>query len=571
MPVMHDIPTPANPVRSRLVRLSVIVVTILGALVRIWYQRGRSFAGDEVGTLIGLGATYRYLVTHYVNWLSMNYYIVGLKFVADTFGRNPWILTAPSLLGNVAAIPLTYLVGRRFAPERIAAMAAAIVAFNPYVIDFAPLIRAYSIHLALSLLTILFYERWRDSRSWRAGTACAITALFMCLNHMVGVYTVAAIAALETISLCADLKTGAWPALRARFSLIVPMLAIAVLLACSVSLYYAELKMVNAQFTTRPPGNVSYIVPMTALFFGGEWSGFAYGILIVLGCAGVVRAHLVRPAVAAFFLAPVILMAMQGVAHLSSAYARFDIGMVPFCALLVAAGISFLCDWMPWGSWISGTACALLLALFSTPALLAMQREKIATPWRKVHDYLAVTVRPGDMVVGSILDLLSVAGTFLDTPDPLTRAVPSINTHPSPLATLLGPGAFRLSQIALFRYDDFSQLPDAAFTSSTVFSIASDSKIHSQTPTHHQGSIQVLAYTGPKAQVLAHMAADLAATTRDKRDPVFISYYLFLGSLSKALNRPTDAEHYDRMALESLLALEHQWQGIPYRMLPDRG
>jgi hypothetical protein len=544
----------------------VMAATVLGAVIRILYQKGRSFTGDEVGTLIFMHCTPGYIVTHYGVWLSMNYYILGLKSFAHVFGMNPWVLTAPSLAGNIAAIPLTYLVGKRFAPARIAAMGAVIVAFNPYVIEFAPQIRAYSTHLALSLLAVLLYLRWRDAKSWRRGIAFAVAALLLCLDHMVGIYTVAAIAGLEAVRLVRDFRSLRWRALDARWSLVIPMLGVAAILAFTVALYHAQLKLTNAQFTRPPPGNVTYLVPVFSFFFGGDYSGFAYSILMLAGCVAVIKQRLVRAEATAFLCTPVILMALQGVSHLPSAFARFDIALVPYCALLVAAGISFIFGQIPFGKWLGWITCAVLVGSFSTPTLIAMQREKEEHQWCRVDKYLATTIRPGDLVVGSVLDVISVAGVLLENGAPPVRQIKEVDSRPFAVDSIMGPQSFRGSHITLYTVSPLAQLPDSAFASHKVYFIASDLHVRTDTPLEKEGKISVLTYSGTKTEVLDKIAADLAASTNNRRDPSLITYYLMLQNLSQALNRPTDAEHYRAMSLDCVIRMEHKWQGIPYEL-----
>lgn len=544
----------------------VMAATVLGAVIRILYQKGRSFTGDEVGTLIFMNSTPAYILTHYGAWLSMNYYILSLKGLAHVFGMNPWVLTAPSLAGNIAAIPLTYLVGKRFAPARIAAMGAVIVAFNPYVIEFAPLIRAYSTHLAFSLLAVLLYLRWRDAKSWRRGLAFAAAALLLCLDHMVGVYTIAAIAGLEAVCLAREFRSLRWRALDARWSLLIPMLGVAAILAVTVALYHEQLKLTNAQFTRPPPGNVTYLVPMFSFFFGGDFSGFAYAILMLAGCVAVIKLRLVRAEATVFLCTPVILMALQGVSHLPSAFARFDIAMVPYCALLVAAGICFIFDQIPFGAWLGWIMCVILLGSFSTPALIAMQREKEEHQWSRVDKYLASTVHPGDLVVGSILDVISVAGVLLENGAPPVREIKEVDSRPFAVDSIMGPQSFQGSHITLFTVPPLTQLDDNFFANHKVYFIASDLHVRTDTPQQKEGRISVLTYSGTKTEVLDKMASDLASATNNRRDPALITYYLMLQNLSQVLNRPTDAEHYRAMSLDCVIRLEHRWQAIPYEL-----
>jgi len=368
--------------------------------------------------------------------------------------------------------------------------------------------------------------------------------------------------------LARDFKSRGVRAIDARWSLLIPMIGVIAVLAISVSLYYPELKLTNAEYTCPRPGNVSYLVPMFALYFGGEYAGFFYSILLLGGVVAVVQQRLVRLEAAAFIVAPVVLMVLQGVAHLPGAFARFDIGMLPYLALLIAAGISFIAGWLPSGigPWAGGAMCAIVLAGCGAPELIAMQREKSEKPWARVQKYLAATIQPGDEVVGSIVDVIAVAGPFLETRSPLAGDIPQINSSPSGMAAITGPNSFRDSPVALFTMPLFVALPDSAVVSHKVYFITSDAKIHSGAPQHREGKITVCVYSGSKTEILNKMASDLAATTDNRTEPKMISYYLMLQVLSNQLGRPVDAEHYRAMALDCVLRMEQKERRLPYSM-----
>ena len=110
-----------------------------------------------------------YLLTHFSGWLTMNYFILAEKGVARLTGTEGWPLECLPLLGGIAAIPLTAGLARRLGGTRLALTAAALAAFNPYLVRFSPVLRAYAPLAALAVLAVDLFFRWREARTWAAG------------------------------------------------------------------------------------------------------------------------------------------------------------------------------------------------------------------------------------------------------------------------------------------------------------------------------------------------------------------------------------------------------------------
>jgi hypothetical protein len=87
-------------------RWALVGFIALAAALRVVYQTGRPFTGDEVGTLAYLSRDYRYLLTHFDTWLTMDYYLALAKALSEATGGARWALIAPSLVAGIAAVPL---------------------------------------------------------------------------------------------------------------------------------------------------------------------------------------------------------------------------------------------------------------------------------------------------------------------------------------------------------------------------------------------------------------------------------------------------------------------------------
>jgi mannosyltransferase len=114
------------------------------------------------------------------------YYL--LAKLTPTFGHPAEALRAVSLLSGVAAIPLTYLIGRRTVGARAGLLASLLVALNPFLIFYATEARAYSLSLLFDLAATLALLKAIDERRgrWWAGFAvCACAAVY---SHYTAVF-----------------------------------------------------------------------------------------------------------------------------------------------------------------------------------------------------------------------------------------------------------------------------------------------------------------------------------------------------------------------------------------------
>src|SRR5262249_7739460 len=159
---------------SRGERLVLGVMCLCSLILLVALQHGRIFLGDEIGTLRYLKQTPGYILTHFRIWLTMNYFILAEKGVASLCGATDWRLTILPIAAAIAVIPLTASLALKLTGStRTALVAAALTAFNPYLIMLGPTIRAYSLFTAFSLLAINEFFRWSQWPRWWNGVRCA--------------------------------------------------------------------------------------------------------------------------------------------------------------------------------------------------------------------------------------------------------------------------------------------------------------------------------------------------------------------------------------------------------------
>lgn len=406
----------------------VACLTLAGAVARIWYQHDRPFLGDESGTLFYMRESAGYILSHYGTWLSMNYFILLEKGVASLFGTGAWTLTAVSLLAGIAAIPLTVQLALKFCAPRTALVAGALAAGNPFLINYSPVIRSYSLVVVFAIWSLLAFFRWHRWKGWGGGIHCATVLTLLCLLHLIGIYTWVLIGVLLLMELGKAARAGrakVW--LGESVTLTVPLAVGLLALVLAYSAIYPELKIINAQWTATPPTKVDYLPTVFRSFFIGGWPGLL--TLLALG-AGAWAATQEQRQLLLLWLAvfvPVFAMSWQGVAHLDWCYARFLIFCVPYLLVILAQGVAELSGLLKDKALPHALALFTLLLIASwLPNHLAALQQNKDFPWPRVETYLA-SLAPDVLVLAQPLDNIHLIRYSLDT----GRAVQTVNELPS--------------------------------------------------------------------------------------------------------------------------------------------
>jgi hypothetical protein len=142
--------------RERLAVLGITALALLSRLTVLWqpmrFDEGVSWAyyvGRSWWTIVG---TYKQPNNHV-------FYSLLAKLSAAAAAYPPWALRLPALLAGVAIIPLTWAVGRRFADDRVALLAAALSVGSTQLMLYSTNARGYTLFVALFLAMLLVADR----------------------------------------------------------------------------------------------------------------------------------------------------------------------------------------------------------------------------------------------------------------------------------------------------------------------------------------------------------------------------------------------------------------------------
>jgi 4-amino-4-deoxy-L-arabinose transferase-like glycosyltransferase len=169
-------------IAGRQVGAVLCLLTATGLALRI-PSLGDGLTGDELSTAWIVSGNSIGHVLHLVRGpdeLNPPIYFV-FAWLSAHLGSAPWLLRLPSLLAGTATIPLVYLLGAWTVGRRAGLLAAALVAFSPFMLFYSTQARAYALMTMLvvaSTLALLAAVRTGRSLWWAAYALSSCLALY---------------------------------------------------------------------------------------------------------------------------------------------------------------------------------------------------------------------------------------------------------------------------------------------------------------------------------------------------------------------------------------------------------
>ena len=385
----------------------------IGTIIRFFYHYKRPFVYDEVGTLIYLKESATFILTHFESWLTMNYFILLEKVMLKVTGGNQLFLTIVPEIAGIATIPLTAILARMVASKKTALVSATLVAFNPYLISYSGIIRAYSLLTAVSLMTIILFFKWYTNRTFKNGIYLALSCYALMLSNLNGAYTLAYIFFLAGIELLFALVK------REKndfLTLIIPLSTSMVITLISYINIVEAISHWGIPWHDTPPTSISFIHYMFSSYFGNGFYGWVSAFLMGSAIFLTIRVQnnpllILIPLIAL----SIILISIQGISHFPDAYARFLIFLVPVCVIFIAEGIVYLSAITPINNSIAITFFTALLISTWAPNFIYGYKEKIDRPWGQVATFIKNSADGNMILTNDWLSNLHLAPYFNDT------------------------------------------------------------------------------------------------------------------------------------------------------------
>jgi hypothetical protein len=134
-----------------------IVISILGRL----YFASRPEIGLDDGMSADIAALPFFTMINFFVWNepTMGLYYVLLHFWIEIAGNSPLALRMLSIVLSAAAVPTIYFLGCRLFRQSTGTIAAFLLAANATAIDFAQVIRSYSLTILLVIVSSFFFVR----------------------------------------------------------------------------------------------------------------------------------------------------------------------------------------------------------------------------------------------------------------------------------------------------------------------------------------------------------------------------------------------------------------------------
>ncbi|GEM_PF-645578 len=175
---------------DRSVVAALVAIVVAGALLRVVRLTHQSLWNDEVVTYISSAGSWWRVITQ----REENSNIPPLYYLVANTGLmlRRWLgveaaLRVPSVIAGVLSIPLLFAVVRRWLGDRVALLAAGLMAVSPFHIWYSQEARPYALLLLLSLVALLCIQialvhpgAW----GWKIAAAVATASTFYC--HTVG-------------------------------------------------------------------------------------------------------------------------------------------------------------------------------------------------------------------------------------------------------------------------------------------------------------------------------------------------------------------------------------------------
>ncbi|MEP6990651.1 MAG: hypothetical protein ABJA80_06950 [bacterium] len=359
------------------------------------------YVGRSWGTIVG---TYQHPNNHVL-------YSLLAKASAAWAGYPPWALRLPALVAGVAIVPLTWAVGRRFADDTTARIAAALSVGSTPLILYAINARGYSLVVALFLVALLAADRLRAQETtgrWLTFVACGALGLYT-IPIMLYPFGVAATwLALSARTLAAGARRRFLVRVGAAFA---AALAVAGLLYLPILRSAGVGALLGNKFVAPSPWPVFFAeAPGNFAATLGRWASplpwWATLIMLALALVGMrrpVRADRPSLALATLLWCSAVLL----VTH-RSPFVRVWLFLLPLYLLAVARGITWCASRFGGRAFVQSAAtsvalaCAMLALALGTHAVPRNDETGVFPEAERITAEMAPRLRPSDRVLAPI-------------------------------------------------------------------------------------------------------------------------------------------------------------------------
>jgi len=383
--------------------LVITALFLVGFTLRLLLAARLPFMGDECGTMINICYPFSYILTHFHCWLTMNWYIALIKLIAQVFGEGFIAVRLLSVLTGAGSVVLTGLVARRLFSGKAWIIAAALTAFNPYLVSFGAIARVYSLYVFISLVIFLLFLRWRETPSHSNCIGLSLACFALIMFNLNGVFIILWLLIVIAVEVLQRRLNRAHPDVH-QFGvkrLIIPGL----LCAFVAGLFYAqligEIRRYSSEWVVAEITSITYLPNAASLYFTTQTCTWFLGIFMLFGSYRLFRSdRFICAVLILWLLVPIVAAALLGYSFNFWDFARFFIFIVPIIFILSAYGITAIAKFFIHkyqNVIILGSG--LLFCVMWLPEInnQLLNGEKI--PFHKAYNFTATQMRTHDKIV----------------------------------------------------------------------------------------------------------------------------------------------------------------------------
>ena len=365
---------------------------VVAAIARIYFA-SRPEIGLDDSTSADIVALPFLAMLKFVIWNDPNmllYYVV-LHFWSAVCGNSPLALRMPSILFSVAAVPAIYLLGCRLFNQSVGLTAAFILAGNATAVEYAQIIRSYSLVILLVIASSIYFVKLVSLPKARVADAWPhiIASILAVYTHLHAAFTLIA----HALSACFR-SAVRWRTL---------IVSGAVVGFAVLPLIIVTFGNYQGQFDWEPPLQLKSMAKIVPFLSGAPVLQKTASAIVLtlssvaLGCVGALypdfspwsRAFAVNGLV--FPLGACALLGLVKPAFFGEP--RYLLICLPFLTLLIALGINSFRRPVV-------ILCAMMLLELWQVALrpIRYERNQIRTYWSEATEYIFSNAKRGDRV-----------------------------------------------------------------------------------------------------------------------------------------------------------------------------
>ncbi|MDP2807879.1 MAG: glycosyltransferase family 39 protein, partial [bacterium] len=341
-------------------------------------------------------------------------YQILLHFWLALFGTSETAARSLSAIFGIASVAALYNLTVRISGRRTALVAALILSFSPFHVEYSQEARGYSLLVLLSLLSFDLLLVWLNEHEWKTGTAYVVFTALCLYTHPYGFLIPLSQSLIWVFHLIEEKKHPGkeflwWLGLGS---------AIALLFLPILPVFLGAAAEVSRNFWIRRPDFWSIWDTMKTFLGQSLWSLVSLGLTVLLGLLSMLVYEGEHRFRAKIYLAWWWLPILAAFAFSSLAFSVSQIKYLIFASiplyLLAAEGIAKL------EHRTARIIMVLLIAASSVQPLLAYYQKPKIEEWRGTVNYLKSKQAPKDMVLiyqENDYDDMSLALSYYYSPD----------------------------------------------------------------------------------------------------------------------------------------------------------